>query len=43
MSTKQQLWGKILSNTMSGRGRTSVQINRPRAMKAKESKIEDII
>lgn len=36
-STKQQLWGKILANTMSGRGRVGVQINRPRALKAKES------
>lgn len=37
MSTKLQLWTKILANTNAHRGAAHVTIDRPRALKAKES------
>jgi hypothetical protein len=37
LQTKLHIWNKILSNTVSNKGRPSVTISRPRALKAKES------
>lgn len=37
MSTKNKLFNKILLNTNSSRSKPAVVINRPRALKAKES------
>lgn len=42
LQTKQQLWGNIITTTNSNRGAQSVQIDRPRALKAKESKFHYI-